>query len=105
MSLEILDVPAEHRYELRVDGEVEGVAEYQRQGEPPDERIVFTHTAVDPQHRGEGLAGELIRHALDDAVRQGLAVVPRCPYVADFIREHPAYLDAVPEAHRSQLRA
>lgn len=53
------------------------------------------HTLSDPSVRGRGLAGKLTRHVLDDARRRGLSVVPVCPYVAQFIDEHPEYSDVV----------
>jgi hypothetical protein len=95
----VRDAPDRSRFEIIVDGRVAGFSEYHsRPG-----RIVFTHTEVDGAYQGRGLAGRLIRAALDASRRKGLEVTPRCPYVADFIRRHPDYLDLVDEAHRAQL--
>jgi hypothetical protein len=33
--------------------------------------------------------------ALDDARRRGWRIVPQCPFVAEFIAEHPEYADLV----------
>ena len=96
---DVADRPAEHRYVVRAGGAVAGVAEYRRQGG----RVVFTHTGVPPAYGGQGLGSRLVRAALDDVRRQGLAVVPRCPFVAAWIRRHPDYAGLVDERSRHLL--
>lgn len=59
------------------------------------ERIWFTHTEVDPDHEGQGLAGQLVRQALDDVRAQGRLIVPTCPYVRSYVERHPEYADLV----------
>ena len=80
------------RYELLVDGEVVGVADYHVDHVDGD-RWIFPHTVIAPERRGQGLGAELVRAALDDVRRAGGTVVPRCWYVADFIDAHPDYAD------------
>ena len=94
----VVDNPTERRYEARVDGEL-AVITYRRTGD----RIVFLHTEVPPALEGHGIAGKMARVALEDARTQGLAVVPRCPYVAAYIRRHPEYVDLVPPDERARL--
>ncbi|HEY2205334.1 MAG TPA: GNAT family N-acetyltransferase [Pseudonocardia sp.] len=95
----VRDAAGQSRFEITVDGELAGFSEYRsRPG-----RIVFTHTEVAERFQGRGLAGRLIRTALDTARRRGLEVTPLCPYVAEFIRRHPDYLDLVDDGHRGQL--
>jgi predicted GNAT family acetyltransferase len=91
----------EQRFEISVDGERVGLAEYLTDGE----RIVFTHTEVDPPEGRKGLGGRLVRFALDSARQRGLEVVPRCPFVRSFIQKHPEYLDLVGDEDRRQLSA
>jgi uncharacterized protein len=81
------------RYELRVEDELIGVADFRDDGD----RVVFPHTEIDPARRGQGLGAVLVRAALDDVrTRGGTAkVVPACWYVADFIRDNPEYADLV----------
>lgn len=52
---------------------------------------VITHTEVSPALRGLGLAEKLARAALAWAEGEGLAIEPRCDYVAAFIRRHPEF--------------
>ncbi|QNE32056.1 N-acetyltransferase [Sphingomonas sp. NBWT7] len=84
----VRDNRAEQEFELDLDG-YRAVAAYQREGD----RIVFTHTVVPPAIEGRGVGSKLIRAALDSARDQALKVVPQCPFVAAFIRKHPAYRD------------
>lgn len=93
------DQPDRGRFEVAVDGRVAGFAAYRRE---PD-RMVFTHTEVDPAQRGRGLAGRLAGEALDTARAEGRQVTPLCPYIAEFIRRHQRYLELVDEAHRGEL--
>jgi predicted GNAT family acetyltransferase len=79
------------RYEALAEGRLVGYAAYRR--EPG--AVVLTHTDVLPAWEGKGVAGRLARAALDDARARGLAVVPRCPYMAAWIRRHPEYEDLV----------
>lgn len=87
MSHEVRDNPVRSRYELIVDGELVGIADYRVQGDV----IVFPHTEIDHAKRGQGLGAILVQGALDDVRAAGCTVVPQCWYVAEFIDEHPRY--------------
>jgi predicted GNAT family acetyltransferase len=87
----VTDNPAELRYELHVDGELAGIIRYRRQ----PGAIVLVHTDVDRRFDGHGLGTRLVQGALDDLRARGLAVVPLCPFVADFIDRYPEYRDLV----------
>jgi predicted GNAT family acetyltransferase len=87
MSNEVRDNPARSRYELYVDDELAGIADYRVQGEV----VVIPHTQIDRDRRGKGLGAELVKGALDDIRASGRMVVPQCWYVAEFIEEHPEY--------------
>ena len=78
---------ATRRYELTLGDELAGIAEFRT---TPD-GIVFTHTVVRPEFGGRGLGTQLAKFALDDAVARGERIVPRCPFIAAYVREHPAY--------------
>lgn len=77
------------RYEARAGDRVVGVADYRAIGDV----VVMPHTEVDPSMRGTGLAGRLVRFALDDIRAQGLRVDPQCWYVAEYLDRHPEYAD------------
>lgn len=56
-------------------------------------RLIFTHTFVPSALRGQGIAEQIIRYALDDARSKGLKVTPACSYVARFIDRNRGYQD------------
>jgi predicted GNAT family acetyltransferase len=85
--LEITNDKAARRWEARRDGELAGYAEYR----PGRGRIVFTHTVVEPQFEGRGIATGLARAALDAAVAGGLRIVPYCPFISAYLRRHHEY--------------
>ena len=68
---------AQQRYELLVEGQPLGFAAYSEQGE----RMVFTHTEVDPSLSGQGLGSVLAEGALGDARRRDKRVVPQCLFL------------------------
>jgi predicted GNAT family acetyltransferase len=61
------------------------------------------HTEVPEALEGHGIAGKMAQFALEDAHARHLAVIPRCPFVAGYIRRHPAYADLVPPDERARL--
>jgi predicted GNAT family acetyltransferase len=91
MSTEITDNAEQSRYEIRLDGELAGFAEYER----GEEAIVLIHTEVDPAFGGKGVGSSLARGALDDVRSKGLSVVPVCPFIKKWIDKHPDYRDLV----------
>lgn len=88
-TVEVKDAPADSRYEARIDGALAGIAVYRLRGE----RIIFTHTEVEPAHEGKGVGSTLARYALDDVRQRGLTVVVQCPFISAYIRRHPEYAD------------
>jgi uncharacterized protein len=99
MSIAVADNPERSRYEVRLDGELAGYSFYSRRGGV----VTFIHTEVDPAFEGRGLGSALMQQALDDVRRRGLSVEPYCPFVRNYIAEHPSYLDLVPEAARDRF--
>lgn len=99
MTTTVQDNPDQARFEVLVDGRLAGVAAY-RLG---DTSIELTHTEVDDEFEGQGLAQRLAETALGAARDTGLAVLPSCPFMAKFIKRNPEHLDLVPEDRRSDF--
>ena len=99
MPVSISNHPEASRYEIHDDDTLAGFAEYRLSGD----RISLTHTETDPAFKGRGLATELVRGVLDDVRDRGLAVLPFCPFVKDFLAENPDYLDLVPQDQRDRF--
>ncbi|NII69659.1 GNAT family N-acetyltransferase [Microbacterium ulmi] len=76
---------AEGRYEIRVGDVLAGYTVFYTDGHG---RLVLPHTEIDPAFRGRGLAGILVAEALADIAERGETVVPLCPVVVKYLREH-----------------
>ena len=55
--------------------------------------MTFTHTEVPASLRGRGIGSALMHGVLDSVRAQGLKVVPRCPFVAQYIARNPEFGD------------
>ena len=42
-------------------------------------------------------------YALDDARARGLAVIPYCPFINEWLKRHPSYTDLVPADERERF--
>ena len=91
MSITVVDAPERERYEASVDGELAGYSEYRGHG---DTRA-FTHTEIEQRFEGQGVGSALVAGALDDVRRQGLHVLPMCPFVKAYMGRHREDLDLV----------
>ncbi len=83
-TIEVTRVDDAGRYELIVDGTLAGVAEYRERGD----QTVFTHTEVQDEYQGRGLASTLVSEAVHDAVARDRVIVPACPYTAAWLAKH-----------------
>jgi uncharacterized protein len=93
----VRDNPERARFELPL-GEA-GVAfiDYRDRPVPPGAARVriLTHAEVPPALRGAGIGARLARGTLELIRARGELAVPRCPFVVDFLRRHPEYIDLV----------
>lgn len=98
-QISITNSAGKGRYEIRVDGELAGFLTYRLQ----PGLIELVHTEIDEEFEGRGLGSQLISFALDDARERGLAVLPFCPFVNDYMQRHRQYVDLVPEGRRKDF--
>ena len=90
MSMEISHDPVSGRFSTQLDGHEAELA-YRHQ----DGRMLIDHTGVPEAIGGRGVAGALVKAALDYARAESLRVVPLCSYTATYIQRHPEYADLV----------
>jgi predicted GNAT family acetyltransferase len=90
------DNTSANRYEVQI-GKYLAVMTYQR----TPGQITFIHTVVPSALAGHGIADKMASHVLEEARAAGLAVIPRCPFVAAYIQRHPEYRDLVPADERA----
>lgn len=81
---EVRDDPGASRFELVVDGHLARL-DYRREGG----RLELVHTVVPDELEGRGLGGTLVRAGLDVAARDGLTLVPTCPFARRWLEGHP----------------
>jgi predicted GNAT family acetyltransferase len=88
MQPKIQHDPAHKRFEATLEGR-EGRIEYRERAGV----MTIVHTEVDPALEGRGVAGALVRAALEHARQQGLKVAPECSYTRSYMERHPETAD------------
>jgi len=83
-SKDVTDNREQSRFELNLDGHLAQLA-YRRHGD----RLVLIHTEVPDELGGRGIGGRLVTAALDEAVTEGLTLVPLCPFARSWLERHP----------------
>jgi uncharacterized protein len=81
---EVVDNADASRFEVRADGWLAELI-YRRHGQ----RLVLVHTEVPPELEGRGIGGALVTAAIDVAAREGLTLVPLCPFARGWLERHP----------------
>jgi predicted GNAT family acetyltransferase len=81
-------------FTISVEGKEVGKAEFTDR----DGQRVFTHTEVDSDYEGRGLATILIGEALAQTRDAGLRIVAECPMVANYVGKHDEFADVVDKA-------
>lgn len=83
--------PEQGKFYVREDGK-EALMSYKTM---EDNLLVYNHTYVPQELRGKGLAGKVVKTALEYARAEGYKVVPGCSYVRNYLERHPEYRDVV----------
>ena len=98
MSISVVKNNELNRFEIYFDGELAGFVEFK----VSNQKISYTHTEIDPEFGGKGLGSQLIKEALDEALKQNLEVAPYCSFVSAYIKKNSEkYLHLVPESKRA----
>jgi predicted GNAT family acetyltransferase len=83
-SADVIDNKDASRFELRADGWLAELI-YRVRGD----RLVLVHTEVPAELEGRGIGTRLVTAAVDRAAREGLTLVPLCPFARDWLERHP----------------
>lgn len=78
------------RYELKIDGHIAFIDYIKAKG-----NIYLTHTEVPTELEGRGVGSRMVLQALVDIKRQGLSLIPLCPFVAGYLKKHPDWKELV----------
>jgi uncharacterized protein len=87
-KLEITHNPANHAFEVWIDGHLSKLDYIQ-----DAKNFVITHVGVYPEHRGQGVAAKIVDAGLQYAKENALRVIPMCSYAATYIRRNPQYME------------
>jgi predicted GNAT family acetyltransferase len=90
VSPQVTHDPAAGRFEIHTE---QGMALLNYRHRGPDLDLV--HTEVPQALEGHGYGAKLATSALDYARREGMSIIPTCPYVKAYIDRHPEYADLV----------
>ena len=88
------DGPTKGRYLLVIDG-AEAELTYSRLG---TRQVILDHTEVPASLRGRKVGARLVQQAVEDARRDGITIVPLCPFAKAQISRHPDWQDVLPPA-------
>lgn len=95
---EVRHLPEHERFEIHLDGTLAGVVTYGRVGK----KFALTHTKVFPEFEGHGVGTQLVVEVLREIRELGGCAIPVCPFIPKVIRDHPEFVDLVPEDSRPQ---
>lgn len=84
----VVDNSAAQRFEMDVNGKSAFVTYRRSRGV-----MTLLHAEVPPEESGRGIGSELVHGVLELARAQGLKIVARCPFVANYIEIHPEFED------------
>jgi len=87
---EVTNNPSASSFEILTD-QGAAILTYRHRGADLD----LVHTEVPKALEGHGYAAALATAALSFARREGMKVIPTCPYVKAFLQRHPEYADLV----------
>jgi predicted GNAT family acetyltransferase len=80
----VTDNQAGSRFEIRADGHLAELI-YHRNGN----RLALLHTEVPEELEGRGMGARLVTAAVSRAAREGLTIVPYCPFARRWLEHHP----------------
>ncbi len=83
MDFEIKQDAVQNKFSAIVDG-YESIVEYTLK----DNVIDLYRTFTPHELRGKGIAGKMVKYALEYAKENNLKVIPSCSYVSGYIERH-----------------
>ncbi len=84
----VTDNQAASRFEITEGGHLAELR-YHRSGN----RLSLIHTEVPEELGGRGIGGKLVTAAVARAAREGLIIVPFCPFARGWLERHPGVAD------------
>ena len=95
---DVIDNPAESRFEMEIGDSLHLAAAYYRLN---GDRVVLTHTIVPERFSGQGIGSELARGVFDTIRETDRQAVLLCPFMKAFYARHPEYSEIVARTVRA----
>jgi len=92
MEIQVIHEEDNKRFVIYKDGKEVFVEYMSKEGE-----LNLYHTHTDPELRGQGLAAQVVRAALEYSKENNLKIIPTCSYVQSFLAKHAEYKSLVAE--------
>jgi predicted GNAT family acetyltransferase len=89
-AVPVTDNQAASRFEVSGGGHLAELR-YHRSGK----RLALIHTEVPEELEGRGIGGALVTAAVGRAAREGLTIVPYCPFARRWLERHPDVAERV----------
>jgi predicted GNAT family acetyltransferase len=86
LNYNLVDNKEKKQYEFHIEGHIARIEYIVAKDE-----IFLTHTEVPTILEGKGIASALVEKVLTDIEQHGLRLIPLCPFVATYIKKHPAW--------------
>ena len=83
---EVVNNEKDHRFEIKLNDKF-AIVPYNIK----DDMIGLFHTEVPEEYGGRGLGTKLALYALNYAKDHQLKILPYCPFIAKYIKEHPEW--------------
>lgn len=87
------------QFELMVDSQ-KAVLQYRLK----DKTIYYMHTGVPKAIEGQGIATKLAKFGLEYAKKNGFKIVVYCPFVVQYVKQHPEYLKLLNTKYQDRMR-
>jgi predicted GNAT family acetyltransferase len=88
------DGPNKGRYRVVIDN-AEAEMTYSRVG---PRLIIIDHTFVPDAMRGRSVGVRMVQRAVEDARREGVSILPLCPFAKAQIQRHPEWQDVLQQS-------
>ena len=90
MNYQLFDNDNDKQYEFHIDDFIPRIEYIKAQ-----KQVYLTHTEVPRELEGKGIGSALIKKVLEEIKQRDLILVPMCPFVAMYIKEHPEWKSLV----------
>lgn len=90
-ELEIKHAPKKNRFYIALPSQGSAYLDYRLLENHEPSIMEFTHTFVTKSFRNQGIASKIVKHGLEYAREKGYEIKPICPFVIDYVKEHPEF--------------